>query len=216
MYTDRTPTAFPILTDGLLYALIPLAAGALAAVWSVPAACLFLPPLAFLLFFFRNPARRDEAPPGAIVSPADGMVMSVEETQEELLGGRAVCVTIFLSLFNVHVNRCPIGGTVVYQHYREGAMLPAFKSHASALNERNTVAIEDADGFRAVVRQITGFIARRIVWFVRPGDTVRRSGSFGYIRFGSCTQLLVPYGTEILAVPGQKVRAAVTVLGYRR
>jgi phosphatidylserine decarboxylase len=216
MYRSTKPIPLPILSDGLAYALIPVAAGALTAMWSWIAASLFLVPLAFVLFFFRNPSRKDRGTPDALLSPADGRVLSITEIEEpSFIGGKAVQISIFLSIFNVHINRSPVRGTVKYHHYREGAMLPAFKSHASDINERNTIGIETDDGFRVVVHQITGFIARRIVWWVKPGSVLARTERFGFIKFGSCTQLIVPYGTRVMVDVGQKVRAGVTVMGTR-
>ena len=216
MYRNKIPVTLPIMADGLVYSLVPIAAGAVAAIWSWTAAGVFIIPLAFILFFFRNPSRRDKAAPADILSPADGTVMSITEVgHDDFIGGRAVNISVFLSIFSVHINRSPISGTVRYHHYREGAMLPAFKSHASEINERNTVGIEADDGFRVLVHQITGFIARRIVWWVRPGSALHRAERYGFIKFGSCTELVVPYGTEIRVAVGQKVRAAQTVMGRR-
>lgn len=216
MYRKKIPVTLPVMPDGLAYSLVPVALGAATAVWSWAAACLFIIPLAFILYFFRNPSRKDEAGPTDILSPADGRVMSVTEiVHEDFIGGRAVNISVFLSIFNVHINRSPISGTVRYHKYRDGAMLPAFKSHASDINERNTIGIESADGFRIIVHQITGFIARRIVWWVKPGSPLKRTERYGFIKFGSCTQLVVPYGTEILVAVGQKVKAAKTVMGRR-
>lgn len=214
MYRKKAPANLPVLPDGVLYSMIPAAAGAVTAIWSPAIACLFLVPAAFVLFFFRNPRRDDKAEPMAVLSPADGRILSVTEVEyDEFIGGKAINISIFLSLFNVHINRSPMDGTVRFHQYRDGAMLPAFKSHASDINERNTIGIESEGGCRVIVRQITGFIARRIVWWVKPGDTLRRAERFGYIKFGSCTQLVVPYGTEIRVAAGQKVKAAVTVIG---
>lgn len=170
----------------------------------------------FVLFFFRNPRRENTAPSQAIISPADGKVLSIAEMDEnDFIGGKAVKVSIFLSLFNVHINRSPIAGTVKYHHYREGQMLPAFKSHASEINERNTVGIESSDGYRILVHQITGFVARRIVWWVKPGDSLDRGERFGLIRFGSCTEIVMPYGTQISVAVGQKVRGGITIIGEK-
>ncbi|MHB1455031.1 MAG: phosphatidylserine decarboxylase family protein [Saccharofermentanales bacterium] len=216
MYRNKKPVTLPVMPDGLLYSLIPVAAGAATAVWSWIAACFFIIPLAFIFYFFRNPSRKDVASPADILSPADGKVLSITEIgHEDFIGGRAVSISIFLSIFNVHINRSPIGGTVRYHRYRDGAMLPAFKSHASDINERNTIGIESDDGYRVLVHQITGFIARRIVWWVKPGSRLDRAERYGFIKFGSCTQLVVPYGTEIRVAVGQKVRAAETVMGRR-
>jgi len=114
------------------------------------------------------------------------------------------------------LNTSPIEGTVKFHSYREGKMLPAFKSHASDINERNTVGIESDDGYKVIVHQITGFIARRIVWWVKVGDHLNTGEKFGLIKFGSCTEIIVPEGTEIFVVQGQKVKAGETIIGERK
>ncbi len=180
-----------------------------------------LPPLVltlFLLWFFRNPRRRVEADPTVLLSPADGKVMSVVPVaHDDLLDAPAIRISIFLSVFNVHINRAPCSGTVARINYREGKFLPAYKSHASELNERNAVVIDCADGRgRVRVNQITGLLARRIVCDVRKGDAVVQGTRFGMIKLGSCTELIVPPDCGILVKPGQVVRAGRTVLAKWR
>ncbi|GAB4271884.1 MAG: phosphatidylserine decarboxylase [Deferrisomatales bacterium] len=170
----------------------------------------------FTAFFFRDPDR--EVPPdrSLVVSPADGRVLRVEHLEhEEFLGGPAVRISIFLSLFNVHVNRSPITGTVRCQRYRAGKMLPAFKPHASELNERNTIGIE-GEHIRAVVHQITGLLARRIVCRAGPGTRLARGQRFGMIKFGSCTELLLPEGVEVLVREGERVRGGASAVARIR
>ncbi len=205
--------AFAILIAGLAW-FVDMAKGLEVFLWCV-SALIALAGL-FILFFFRNPKRVSTASPLAILSPADGKVLSITEIDEpEFIGGKAVKVSIFLSLFNVHINRSPLEGTVLLHHYREGQMLPAFKSHASDINERNTIGIETADGFRILVHQITGFVARRIVWWVKPGDGLKRGERFGLIRFGSCTEIVMPHGTPVSVTVGQKTRGGITIIGER-
>jgi phosphatidylserine decarboxylase len=168
----------------------------------------------FLVFFFRDPRRKIEADAGVLLSPADGKVMSVVPVvHDDLLDGPAVRISIFLSVFSVHINRSPCTGTVEKVVYREGKFLPAYKSHASELNERNSVVISCEGGRgRIRVNQITGLLARRIVCDVRPGDAVAQGLRFGMIKLGSCTELIVPPGCTIAVHPGQVVRAGRTVL----
>ena len=169
--------------------------------------------LAFVVFFFRNPGR--EVPEGSnfVVSPADGVVMSVSEIDEPVfLKSKAVKVSIFLSVFNVHINRSPINGVVKYKAYRPGKFLPAFKSHASEVNERNTIGIEGS-GIRVLVHQITGFIARRIVCWSDIDNSLEIGERFGLIKFGSCTEIVLPLNVELKVKPGDKVRGAITVIG---
>jgi len=119
--------------------------------------------LVFVSFFFRNPPRQIPADDKHILSPADGKVLKITELENSsYFKGKAIKISIFLSLFNVHINRSPISGMIIDNQYRSGKFLPAFKSHASDINERNTIVIEN-NLIKVVVHQITGFIARRIV-----------------------------------------------------
>ena len=169
--------------------------------------------MVFTAFFFRNPKRIIPSDEKVLVSPADGTVMSISGLYEDrFLNSRGTKVSIFLSIFNVHLNRCPISGTVKYRSYKPGKMIPAFKSHASEINEKNYVGIEN-DSLKVMVTQITGFIARRIVCWVGIDDTVARGDLFGLIKFGSCTEIIVPENVEILVKAGQKVVGGETVIG---
>lgn len=168
--------------------------------------------LLFVAFFFRNPRRTIPSDEGLLISPADGVIMDISEIDEEkFLQSRAVKVSIFLSVFNVHLNRCPMDGIVKYRSYRPGKMIPAFKSHASDINEKNYVGIEN-NGLRIMVTQITGFIARRIVCWVKEGDKVSRGDIFGLIKFGSCTEIIVPTDVDILVNKGDKVVGGETII----
>lgn len=201
----------PIAPDAWPYArnLVLLAAVFGLLGWAVPA-WLALAALGFVCFFFRDPDRTAPLDPSLAVAPADGRVLSVEPVDEgSFLRGPAVKVSIFLSVFDVHINRSPITGTVLFQKYRAGKMLPAYRPHASELNERNTVGIE-GQGVRVLVHQITGLVARRIVCRVGPGDRLLQGGRFGLIKFGSCTELVLPEAAEVLVAPGDRVRGGVT------
>lgn len=203
---------YPIARDGWLYIIIGLVISAgLYFIFSW-LALIGIVLTVFFCFFFRNPRRDGPDQENDLLSPADGKVMSVTEHEHEAdLDGPAVRITIFLSLFNVHINRAPMAGEVVCRRYRPGKYLPAFKSHASELNESNTICISSGSR-KIVVNQITGFIARRIVCDVNPGDQLKQRQRFGMIRFGSCTELIVPAGTRILASPGDKVKGGQTIL----
>lgn len=169
--------------------------------------------LLFVAFFFRNPPRTVPFDEKILVSPADGRVMEVREVYEdEFLQSRAIKVSIFLSVFNVHLNRCPISGEIKYRRYRPGKMVPAFKSHASDINEKNWIGIE-SNGLRVIVTQITGFIARRIVCWVNLGDRISQGDIFGLIKFGSCTEIIFPADLEVLVSKGDKVVGGETVIG---
>lgn len=167
----------------------------------------------FVAYFFRNPPRTIPADEGILISPADGRIMEVCEIYEDrYLKSKAIRVSIFLSIFNVHLNRCPMDGIISYRSYRPGKMLPAFKSHVSEINEKNYVGIENGS-LRILVNQITGFIARRIVCWVKLDDRVSRGDIFGLIKFGSCTEIIVPTNVEVLVKKGDKVVGGETVIG---
>ena len=167
----------------------------------------------FVTYFFRNPNRLIPKDTGLLVSPADGVVMDITEIEEnKFLKDKAKKVTIFLSVFNVHLNRTPIEGTIAYREYRPGKMVPAYKSHAADVNETNYVGIQN-DKLKVLVTQITGLIARRIVCWVETGEQVKRGDLFGLIKFGSCTEIMVPLNVEILVKKGDKVKGGETIIG---
>lgn len=172
--------------------------------------------LLFVVYFFRDPYRKIDFNENTIISPADGTIMDINEVDSsDFENGKAKKISIFLSLFNVHINRSPISGKVIYKGYRPGKYLPAFKSHASELNERNTICIEN-ERVKVIVHQITGLVARRIVCWSNEGDILKKGEKFGLIKFGSCTELLVPTDIEIVAKKGDVVRGGLTVLGVIR
>jgi phosphatidylserine decarboxylase len=167
----------------------------------------------FVAFFFRNPSRVIPVDESIVTSPADGVVMSVSNVDENLfINGPVKKVNIFLSVFNVHINRSPISGEVKYINYVPGKFLPAFKSHASEINERNYIGIE-SDRYKVLVCQITGFIARRIVCYAKKNAKLDKGQRFGLIKFGSCTEIFLPKEIEILVNPGDKVKGGETAIG---
>lgn len=169
--------------------------------------------IAFVLFFFRNPKR--EVPPGenCILSPADGMIMEIDEVVEDrFIQGPAIRISIFLSILNVHLNRAPLPGEVRYRYYRPGKFIPAFKSHASDINEKNFIGIESG-GFKVMVCQITGFIARRIKCWADEGNSLAGGELIGIIKFGSGTEIFIPTGSLLYVNKGDRVKAGETVLG---
>jgi phosphatidylserine decarboxylase len=170
-----------------------------------------------VLWFFRDPARSAPPGPGLVVAPADGRVVAIEEVgHDEFLGGPAVLVGVFLSVFDVHVNRAPAAGRVVGVRYRRGKCLNALRSASARENEQLAIRLQEttAPHRRYVVRQITGAIARRIVCWVKPGDELARGERFGMIKLGSRTELVLPReaGLRLRTRLGDKVRAGVTVL----
>ncbi len=166
--------------------------------------------------FFRNPERYPPFRDGTVVSPADGRILSVTQVAGPELSGmeESTKVSIFMSVFNVHVNRAPTAGRVLEIHYRPGKFFSANLDKASEENERNLVVMEDEQGHRLAFVQIAGLIARRIVCFVNPDDTVVKGERFGLIRFGSRVDLYLPTQTEIDISIGQHVKGGETIIGY--
>jgi len=156
-------------------------------------ALLPLIPWLIVVWFFRDPNRTGESNPEWLLSPADGTVSDIEEMDEiEFLGTRAVRIGIFLSPFNVHVNRAPGTGTVGHIKYKTGEFLPAYKPEAPYRNESVAMGIELENGVRILVKQVTGLLARRIICESQPGDKLERGQRYGMIKFGSRTELYVP------------------------
>jgi phosphatidylserine decarboxylase len=162
---------------------------------------------AFVAFFFRNPRREAPADPSIIVSPADGKVVKIERV------GKVTRVSIFLSLFNVHVNRSPIAGRIESIDYRKGAFNAAFKEAASVENERNVIMVNNGQ-IKIVFTQIAGVIARRIVFWKQVGDVVEKGELVGLIRFGSRVDVLFPAGTEPTVKVGDRVRGGSSSIGF--
>jgi phosphatidylserine decarboxylase len=170
-----------------------------------------------VVWFFRDPPRRVPDAAGLVVSPADGVVVAIDEIEhDEFVGGPAVQIGIFLSIFNVHINRAPVAGRVVGIRYKPGKFLNALRPESARENENLSVRMqeEQAPFRRYVVRQITGAFARRIVCQLKPGDRVARGEKYGMIKLGSRTELVLPRsaGLVIRAKVGEPVRAGVSVL----
>lgn len=169
--------------------------------------------ICFVLFFFRNPKRRVPSNKNSILSPADGVIMEIEEViEDKFIKGPAIRISIFLSILNVHLNRSPLHGQVKYRYYRPGKFIPAFKSHASEINEKNFIGIESGN-FRVMVCQITGFIARRIKCWVDEGKQLAGGELIGIIKFGSGTEIYIPTGSTLYVKKGDTVKAGETTLG---
>lgn len=176
--------------------------------------------LSFLLFviilqFFRSPnillQRNDEQ----ILCPADGKVVVIEETEEtEFLKDRRIQISVFMSPINVHVNRNPISGKVIFSKYHPGKFLVAWHPKSSTENERTTIVVENSNGVSVLFRQIAGALARRIVCYSKQGDESVQGEQFGFIKFGSRVDVFLPLGTEINVELNQVVKGGVTVLGH--
>ena len=170
----------------------------------------------FILFFFRDPERKQPAIPNAVLSPADGRILEIERIDNtgNALGQPALKISIFMSVFNVHVNRIPMGGSIEQIDYHAGKFFSANLDKASEQNENNRVTLRAPDSRKIVVIQIAGLIARRIVCWVSPGDHVERGQRFGLIRFGSRLEVFLPGDARITAKKGHKVTAGETIIGY--
>ena len=169
----------------------------------------------FVIYFFRDPERPIPSGEKAVLSPADGKVIKLEHCREErFFQGPAIQISIFMSVFNVHVNRIPLTGRIVDCAYRPGKFFSANLDKASSANEQNALLIETADGARLLFIQIAGLIARRIVCWVKKGDRVERGRRFGMIRFGSRLDVYLPPSARIQARLGEKVAGGQSILGY--
>ena len=168
--------------------------------------------LLFLISFFRIPNRKLTIIDGAIVAPADGKVVVIEETTDvEYFKDKRLQVSIFMSPANVHVNRNPIDGEVVYNRYHKGKFLVAWHPKSSTDNERHSVVIKN-DHTEILVKQIAGALAKRIVNYLQVGQKIKQTEELGFIKFGSRVDLLLPIGTRVNVALNQAVKGGVTVI----
>jgi len=166
----------------------------------------------WVAYFFRDPERTGERGGSLVVSPADGKLIMITEVDEpNFVKGRAVRLSIFMNVFNVHVNRYPVDGVVSYVHYNKGKFLNAAAEKSSLENEQMSVGIETGKQ-RILVRQIAGLIARRIVTYSKPGDAAKQGERMGIIRFGSRVDVFIPTSSSVRAKLGDLTTAGVTVL----
>jgi phosphatidylserine decarboxylase len=201
-----------MVRDGYIYGLSLLvvagllvwATGNLA--WGIPAVLL----AAFFLWFFRDPQRTIPAGAGLIVSPGDGLV--TEAVTIATPEGPRQRISIFLNVFNVHVNRSPIGGVLSRVHYQKGQYLNAMNPASADRNEQNAVTVR-GEGFDITFKQIAGLLARRIVCDLKAGDVVERGQRMGMIKFGSRVDVLMPADVELRVKPGDRVKGGSSVLG---
>ncbi|MCX7946151.1 MAG: phosphatidylserine decarboxylase [Hydrogenophilus sp.] len=196
------PFLFPALTLSLL--LTPL--GTI----SLPFWLLTL----FLLQFFRDPPRAIPSEPNLLLSPADGRIIAIEPALDPWRRTSALKISIFMNIFNVHVNRSPIAGHVVARYYHPGTFLNATLDKASHHNERNVLLLRTESGHELTMVQIAGLIARRILCYVQPGHRVSPGQRIGFIRFGSRVDLYLPPTLPLAVSLGQKVFGGVTILAH--
>ncbi|RLA94815.1 MAG: phosphatidylserine decarboxylase family protein [Deltaproteobacteria bacterium] len=166
-------------------------------------------------YFFRDPDRNIPQEPGAIIAPADGKIISINKMKEtEFLKSESIKVSIFMNVFNVHVNRAPISGRIEYYHYNPGKFISAFKDKASLDNEQVSIGIHcEEDGKKVLLKLIAGLIARRIVLWKRVGDELRKGERISIIKFGSRVELYLPLNVELKVNKGDWVRAGETIIG---
>jgi len=208
---------FSLLGAIILYAVSTTAHDYWLIIWRTLSVIVFLFAL-FTAYFFRDPERTVPYDDTALLSPADGTIIDIREVEEPLyLKDKVKRVSIFMSPFNVHINRTPITGVIDFVHYHPGKFLSAFKEKASLDNESILVGFKaQRDSQRIAVKLIAGLIARRIVFNKKEGDTLQQGERIGMIRFGSRAELFCPLTTEIRVKNGDKVSGGLTVIGVIR
>jgi phosphatidylserine decarboxylase len=201
-----------MVQEGYYFGLPPLALGAAALLlrWTLAGVVLFLL-AAFVFYFFRDPERIIPADGGAVVSPADGRVVVV--TDEEHAGRPGKRISIFLAIWNVHVNRSPATGTITSLKYCPGKFAAAMRESASTHNEQNVITLATESG-EITFKQIAGLIARRVVCWKKSGDLVARGERIGLVRFGSRADLWLPRDSELLVKVGDHVKGGSSVVAY--
>lgn len=203
---------FIAFSTGLTFILVLSSWKLASLVLAVPAAIAFLLML-FVLYFFRNPERTPSADPKDVIAPADGTVIVCERVPETPLGVESLKISIFMSVFNVHVNRVPLDGKVLDVSYNRGKFFDARDGRASCENERSGIVLETAGGVKIAFVQIAGLIARRIICYPQIGDFLKRGERYGLIRFGSRVDVYLPPDVVPLVKIGDKTVAGETVLG---
>ncbi|MBK7423181.1 MAG: phosphatidylserine decarboxylase [Propionivibrio sp.] len=195
---------WPFIAGSLVLAVLASSAG----LWSLP----FWASLVFCIQFFRDPARVIAGGPKSVLAPADGRIVVVEETDDPYLNRRALKVSVFMNVFNVHSNRSPIESAVQQKWYKPGSFLNAALDKASLENERCALHLKTSDGRDITCVQIAGLVARRILNYVDAGTRLAAGQRYGFIRFGSRVDLYLPLDTRVKVVIGEKVYASSSVL----
>jgi phosphatidylserine decarboxylase len=174
---------------------------------------LFLVSIILVVRFFRHPIRKPAAEPSQVLCSSDGTVVAIEEVvEDEYFKDKRILVSVFMSIYNVHINWAPIEGVVSYTKYHPGKFLPAYVPKSSTLNERNTFVIKNKQGVEVLMRQIAGMVARRIAVYASVDQQVDQKTELGFIRFGSRVDIFLPLGSTVQVVLGQKVTGSETVL----
>mgnify|MGYP003472711838 CR=1 FL=1 len=209
-----SPYPHPIIArEGWPFVAIALAATVVRAwLFGTVGGLVGLAALAFVVQFFRDPAREIPMQPGIVLSPADGRIVSVGKTRDPFLDRDALKISVFMNVFNVHSNRSPVDGKVVNRWYHAGSFLNAALDKASLENERNALQIRTASGQDVTCVQIAGLIARRILCYVEPGATLARGQRYGFIRFGSRVDVYLDPAARPRVAVGDVVAATETIL----
>lgn len=205
----------PFAKEGIPFIAVPAGVTLVTAVLGWPVgACAGAIATLFSAWFFRNPARVVPQGPKLVVAPGDGKVIAVEEEFEpRYLKERSLRVTIFLNVFDVHINRMPCDGVIEDVQYQPGLFLVASKPEATLRNEQNAMMIKTHEGIKVLCVQVAGLIARRIVWWISPRDRAIRGERYGLIRFGSRMDTFLPMGTILRVAVGERVKGGETILG---
>ena len=207
---------YPFMFGAALFAALAWVAVAVSGSWTIVPASLLTLLAAFVFYFFRDPEREIPSGEGMIISPGDGKIIDICEVDEpSFVEGPCRRITIFLSIFNVHVQRAPVSGEVAHREYRPGEFAVAWHPKASEKNEQASLGLI-ARGQRVLVRQIAGLIARRIVTYPEEGEHVERGERIGLIRFGSRVDLFIPLAWSLHCAVGDKVAGGSTVLARIR
>jgi phosphatidylserine decarboxylase len=207
---------YPIIArEGWVYIAAACAGGLLVHwilgfLWTIPIWFVLI----FLLQFFRDPVSQIPSQVGAVVSPANGRVVKIEETYDPFCGRQAIKISIFMNLFSVHSNRAPVGGVVNKKWYRAGKYFNAALDKSSERNERNAICINTSDGYDVVSVQIAGFVARRILCYVKEGQQIDRGDRYGFIKFGSRLEVYLPVSSRIEVRLGRWVKSGSDIIGY--
>jgi phosphatidylserine decarboxylase len=215
----RINNRLPVAREGILFIIIGTGLTSIFLIlnWKFLASPLAVLTL-LIIYFFRDPDRTLINEKRAVLTPADGKVISIEKlnNSDNLLKAPAIKISIFMSIFNAHINRIPIRGKIAQLSYHPGKFFSANRDKASLYNEHNIVILETDQRKKIVLVQIAGLIARRIVCWVKKGDLVETGQRFGLIRFGSRLEVYLPSDTTLMVKKGGKVKAGQTVIGYIR
>jgi phosphatidylserine decarboxylase len=209
--------AFPVAVEGFPFIIAALFVTFVLALFpsKIPALLAFCVAV-FVISFFRNPRRMIPNEPDAVVAPADGVITFVGDAREGHVSEEMLKVSIFMSVFNVHINRVPCSGRVVDVFYKSGKFLDARDDKATFENEQSGIIMETEKGLKIVFVQVAGLIARRIVSYAKSGDLLNRGQRYGMIRFGSRVDVYLPKNVDLRAAAGDKTVAGETIIGYLR